>query len=316
MNIEKFVYRMLGVWTLALLGTGCTNDLHTEADTAALSIRGVSVVENSSSTTRAGDTDLSGNLLKKGSIGVFKQNTTPGNIQFTYQGEKLPWAATSGNDILLTASKIKLAAYYPYTEGMSSILEMNAQLYNEDKDICANAFEAHIDTKESIIFLFHLYSRIRFRFIKQISYIGDVRVTKIVIRGLVSSATHDLFAKTTTPAVSPVSADTELTLNAAEIASNDNTADLLLIPASFDVVTAGKGLEFTCMIDNNLYSGNIPVGLFREGKGLEAGYQYTLDVLLGEGAIEVRPATGVAANGWVNGSDIVGDIELERNNLK
>lgn len=307
MNIEKFVYRMLGVWTLALLGTGCTNDLHTEADAAALSIREVSVVENNSSTTRAGDTDLSGNLLKKGSIGVFKQNTTPGNIRFVYQGEGLPWATTSGNDILLTTSKIKLAAYYPYTEGMTSILEMKAQLYNEDKDICANAFEAHIETKESIIFLSHLYSRIRFRFVKQLTYVGDARVSKIVIKGLVSSATHDLFAKETTPVTFPANADTELILNPAEIASNENTADLLLIPASFDVVTAGKGLYFTCMIDNNVYFGNIPAKLFRGEKGLEAGYQYTLDILLGEGAIEVRPATGVVANGWKSGNDIVSD---------
>lgn len=307
MNIEKFIYRMLGVWTLVLLGTGCTNDLHTEADIATLSIREVSIVENHSLTTRSGGTDLSGNLLKKGSIGVFKQNTTPGNIQFVYQGEGLPWATTSGNDILLTTSKIKLAAYYPYAEGRTSILEMKAQLYDEDQDLCANAFEAHIETKESIIFLSHLYSRIRFRFVKQLTYVGDARVSKITIKGLVSSATHDLFAKKTTPVTSSANADTELVLNPAEIASNNNTADLLLIPASSDVVASGKELEFTCKIDNNVYFGNIPAKLFREGKGLEAGYQYTLDVLLGEGAIEVRPATGVVANGWKNGSDIVGD---------
>lgn len=259
-------------------------------------------VEVQASITGNATTRASYDALGSGkSIGIFRlaQNdyTLMKDVKYTNTGGT--WAAANtANKIYVGAQTAKLCAYHSTgtvnfeATGNGTVTTLTAQPYKADKDLWyATKTTADVwkKTPAANFNMDHAYSRITFTLIRQSTYLGDCKVTKVALAPasgtLWQTRKIDISSGTLTNATT--AANLEWTSAAAgwtAIANGisavggagNKDIDLLLPPQSFTAAS----LTVTLTIDGIAMSVAIPTGSGQTLNALDAGQQYGITLKL------------------------------------
>lgn len=220
--------------------------------------------------------------LRKGENVIYAtQNNVKGG--FVGSGDTGAWQPIPTDPIWLNSHRANLTVYAPYSASQVSAsdgngkLRLTADLYHADKDLVSAPFTANNQSTGLDVTLKHLYVRLTFTFVKDITYTDVATVDKIELTGadIHQTATYDQFAETGHYAIDPTATGITKTFAPGLIIGTVATApdaakvDLLLIPtgAAFTedallTITSGEKV-LKVPISKSLFSGS---RLFAAGK--------------------------------------------------
>lgn len=244
-------------------------------------------------TTRAGYDALGSGK----SIGIFRlaQNdyTLMKDVKYTNSGGT--WAAANtANKIYVGAQTAKLCAYHSTgtvsfeASGNGTVTTLTAQPYAANQDwwyATKTTADVWKKTPAANFNMDHAYSRITFTLIRQSTYLGDCKVTKVALApasGTLSQTRKvDISSGTLTNLATAAklewtSASAEWTGISAVGGAGNKEIDLLLPPQSF----AAASLTVTLTIDGIAMSVAIPTGSGQTLNALDAGQQYGITLKL------------------------------------
>ena len=215
------------------------------------------------------------------------------NRKGTYSATRklwLPEAATPADSIWLNSHDADVAIYAPY-DAVQATAAMNlaACLRPADgsKDIWCKRFAANNTSKNLVVTLEHLYTRLAIVVSRDAAYTADATLTTFALKGneVYQSATYKPFETTpyiygTSTGLTPAVPATTLNASTASV-----TYDLLLIPA-----TLTGGITLTLTVDGKKMRVTVAKEKFAAGK-LEAGKQYNINLKLKPGKPEVTSVT-------------------------
>ncbi|MDY4529006.1 MAG: fimbrillin family protein, partial [Parabacteroides sp.] len=243
---------ILGVALSFFALTGCSNEEQLTLDgtsdaktplNISVPIAGLTKVGGVVSGSQFGDGASLGLFLTK-EDGSSPYDTNYSNIEYVSSNSGQTWTATP--PILLTGTKAKVYAYYPYNSNYNDITSIPIDVTeNQDVMWATTSSLVYNANPTATLQMNHALSVIRFSLSKG-DYSGDGNITSIKIKGAGMAKTGSLNAKT--GAVTPTDAGTEIDLGAtATLSSTPTNVEQLVIP------TGSGSIQVTIQMDDKTF---------------------------------------------------------------
>jgi hypothetical protein len=244
----------------------------------------------------------SSTTLSGGDIGVFRlhgkgYSSVRSNVRYAASNGRFR-VASGETPVYLSKSTAALAAYYPYSQSLSTgIATLTSRLYSSSEDLCYQTGVTASSSNSAVSFVLrHAYAKLVFTIKHNASYTGDCAISRIGISnaGILTSNTLDI--TDVSPASGSSSSGSEGTYGSGttgtvtidpsitSIASGDSTTvNILMVPTVSSL--SGK-IELSFTVDGNVLTSEIDTDSNPGFTTLEAGKEYDISVDIGkEGTI-------------------------------
>ena len=250
-NLNCFIYCLI-VYSASFGLSGCSNEEKLSLDGTAEARTPLSISVSNSLETKVGGV-VSGSQFGDGtSLGLFltkEDGSSPydepyNNIQYTSSNSGQTWTATT--PILLTGTKAKVYASYPYDPNHNDITSIPIDVTQNQDVMWATPYSgAYNANPTATLQMNHALSVIRFSLSKG-DYSDAGNITSITIKGDCMAKTGTLNAKT--GAVTPTDGGTEIDLGAAAtLSSTPTNVEQLVIP------TGSGSIQVTIQMDGKTF---------------------------------------------------------------
>ena len=252
----KFNRFMMGAALMAVALTGCSNEEQLSLDGTADAGTPLAISVTNAGLTKVGGVVTGSQFGDGASLGLFltkedgssAYDTPYNNVKYTSStsGSNQVWTATP-DPILLTGTKAKVYAYYPYNSTYNDITSIPIDVTQNQDVMWATPYSgAYNASPTATLPMNHALSVIRFSLSKG-DYSGTGNITSIKIKGAGMAPTGTLNAKT--GAVTPTDGGAEIDLGAAAtLSSTPTNVEQLVIPT-----TASGNISVTIQMDDKTF---------------------------------------------------------------
>lgn len=253
MNLNRF---LLGMALTAFALPGCSNEEQLSLDGTADAGTPLAISVTNAGLTKVGGVVTGSQFGDGASLGLFltkedgssAYDTPYNNVKYTSStsGSNQVWTTTP-DPILLTGTKAKVYAYYPYNSTYNDITSIPIDVTQNQDVMWATPYSgAYNASPTATLPMNHALSVIRFSLSKG-DYSGTGNITSIKIKGAGMAPTGTLNAKT--GAVTPTDGGAEIDLGAAAtLSSTPTNVEQLVIPTgssgSIQVIIQMDGKTF------------------------------------------------------------------------
>lgn len=292
----KFNRFMMGVALMAVALSGCSNEEQLSLDGTADARTPLAISVTNAGLTKAGGV-VTGSQFGDGvSLGLFltkEDGSSPydepyNNIKYTSStsGGNQVWTAST--PILLTGTKAKVYAYYPYNSTYNDITSIPIDVTQNQDVMWATPYSgAYNASPTATLPMNHALSVIRLSLSKG-DYSGVGSIESITIQGDCMAKTGTLNVKT--GAVTPTDAGAEIDLGAtATLTDAAQTVEQLVIP------TGSGSIQVTIQMDDKTFEATSSAAITPEkSKAYKFGLAFS-DSKLTMSTVTIVPITEVTA---------------------
>lgn len=249
----KFNQCILGVALMAVALTGCSNEEQLTLSGTSEARTPLAISVTNSGLTKVGGVVSGSQFGNDVSLGLFltkEDGSSPydepyNNIEYVSSNSGQTWTAST--PILLTGTKAKVYAYYPYSSSVTNIEAIPIDVTQNQDVMWATPYSgAYNASPTATLPMNHALSVIRFSLSKG-DYSGAGNITSITIKGDCMAKTGSLNAKT--GAVTPTDAGAEIDLGVTKtVTTAAQTVEQLVIPT-----TASGNISVTIQMDDKTF---------------------------------------------------------------